>query len=345
VSLAFGALGLAGAAAHRRVDRRSWRALLTLFACASAGLVIYMNFKAGASFAWTVVSDDTKHEVRERDYFFLLAFMAWGAWAAIGGAALAARASRARRASAVAALAVAALPVALNWRAVTRRAEPEARLPRLVGEALLWSVPPRAVLVTGGDDDSFPSWYLQVLEGMRRDVSVVVAPLLGANWYRAELERRGVLRNRDVVSRWRGEAATLAAVADAAKSAGRPLAVAITARERYRLIPRSRRVLRGLAYVESGDGGFWSDRVDAYVDTAARADYDRRFGAVVRAARARESTDPLAGQLLEMLQCPASATVPAESAARADSVAAARRGAAGAPDRGTPSLASSCGPR
>ena len=161
-------------------------------------------------------------------------------------------------------------------------------------------------------------------------------------------ERRGVLRDRQVVAQWRGEALTLAAVAETARESGRPLAVAITARDRYRVIPRSRRVLRGLAYVEGSSGGTWDTRVDAYVDTAAMAEYARRFAERLWAARARESTDQLPRQMLETLQCPASATAPAERAARADSAdsaAAARTGAAAVRNRGTPSLASSCGPR
>jgi hypothetical protein len=77
-------LGLTGAVHHSRDDRRSWLALTAIFACATVGLVAYMNFKAGASYAWTFVPDGAQHEVRERDYFFALAFLVWGAWAGYG---------------------------------------------------------------------------------------------------------------------------------------------------------------------------------------------------------------------------------------------------------------------
>jgi hypothetical protein len=148
----------------------------------------------------------------------------WGLWAG-AGAVVVARHARTGAAPALG-LALAALPIALNWRAVDRRAEPAASLARRYAVALLGAAPPRAVLLTAGDNDSYPLWYAQQSLGYRRDVTVVTVPLLPAGWYRAELARRHALLGASDTANaaWRGELATLTAVAASARRAGRPLA-------------------------------------------------------------------------------------------------------------------------
>ncbi|HEV7704123.1 MAG TPA: DUF2723 domain-containing protein, partial [Gemmatimonadaceae bacterium] len=91
ITVVFAALGIAGSRAHWRLHRPSWRALAVLFASATVGLVVYLNFKAGASFGWGVLPDSAPHEVRDRDYFFVLGFWVWGAWAGVGAVAVAER--------------------------------------------------------------------------------------------------------------------------------------------------------------------------------------------------------------------------------------------------------------
>jgi hypothetical protein len=117
VTVLFIALGVAGCAAHRRMDRRSWLAFVVLLLGASLGLVAYLNFYPGYSLGYGILLADMRHEVRERDYFFVLAFWTWGAWAGIGAVSLARRLG-AR--AAIAGVAVAALPLALNWNAMDR---------------------------------------------------------------------------------------------------------------------------------------------------------------------------------------------------------------------------------
>ena len=216
----YAALGLTGCVRHARDDRRSWLALMAVFGSATLGLVVYMNFKAGASYAWSFVPDPARHEVRERDYFFALGFFVWGAWAGYGAVRWAER-----RTLTWVGVVLACLPIALNWRTANRRREPEASLARVAARAWLAPLPARGVLLTGGDNDSFPLWYLQLVEGVRPDVAVITSPLLGADWYREEVARRYALLPMEAVKSSTTQAQRLRLLADRASREGRPLSV------------------------------------------------------------------------------------------------------------------------
>jgi hypothetical protein len=77
-------------------------------------------------------------------------------------------------------LAVAALPLLLNWSYASRAGDYAARD---WAYNLLNSVEPYGVLFTNGDNDTFPLWYLQDVEGIRKDVTVMVWSYLNTPWY------------------------------------------------------------------------------------------------------------------------------------------------------------------
>jgi hypothetical protein len=194
LALAFLGLGVAGGVVHWRRDRRSFWFFGPLVFTVTFALVYYMNFKYGASQAPELAG--VEREVRDRDYFYLWSFSAWSVWAALGLVALwrfaAERAGRGTRWGATAPLLVlGVLPLVGNWRAASRAGE---WATREWAHDVLNSVEPYGVLITGGDNDTFPLWYAQEVEGVRRDVTVAVTSLLNTDWYARGLLRRPVRR-------------------------------------------------------------------------------------------------------------------------------------------------------
>ncbi|MEO7985052.1 MAG: DUF2723 domain-containing protein [Gemmatimonadales bacterium] len=191
VTIGFASLGLHGSGVQRRDDRGGWWLLLTLFLVTGLGLVVYMNFRPGFGRWYDVYPSPGDHEVRERDYFFVVSFLVAGLWTGIGLGDLMRRTATARPAAlrrlAPTILLVAAVPIALNWRAATRRNDADARLAADFAYDLLNSAPPYAVLFTYGDNDTFPVWWAQEVAGVRRDVTVVCLALANTEWYMRQL--------------------------------------------------------------------------------------------------------------------------------------------------------------
>jgi len=191
VALIFATLGSLGFWFTSQRDRGIVWLLGMLWLVTGIGLVVYMNFKAGFSILWNLYPSMDQHEVRERDYFFVVSFQVWGMFAAFGLVGLLRMVSRPmvlRVATAVAALIV-VLPFAANFNAATRRGT-DATVARDFAFNLLQSVEPYGVLFTYGDNDTFPVWYLQEVEGVRQDVTLINLSLAQLDWYLSQLASR-----------------------------------------------------------------------------------------------------------------------------------------------------------
>lgn len=232
VTLIYALLGIFGTLRHRAINRTSWRAWMILFLTTSVGVVLYLNLRAGASYGAGVLPAGTKHEARDRDYFFTWAFVCWGAWAGFGVVQLA-RTIAQRLETALsrtrdivsAAVIVAVFPLILNWGPVIALRHDEQQRDEAESKAMLSALPPRAVFLAHGDNDTYPLWYLQQVLGMRRDVIVVTIPLLAPEWDRAELLRRHQLLDSAFVKRWYGFPATVANVRSHATAQGRKVVI------------------------------------------------------------------------------------------------------------------------
>ncbi len=191
----FALLGLWGALALWRRDRRAFWASATLMFTLTFALVFYLNFKYGWSYPVNPAKGPVAREVRERDYFFVVSFAAFGLWIAVGfGAMLRAIAETVRGlaeprrwALATPALALAVIPLLGNRLTAPRSHETAARD---FASDLLESVPPYSILITAGDNDTFPLWYAQEVERIRPDVTLANLSLMNTTWHLKQLRRR-----------------------------------------------------------------------------------------------------------------------------------------------------------
>jgi hypothetical protein len=294
--LAFFLLGGAGYRAMRRDARALCTALITLLVCGTIGVMAYLNMKAGVSIGYGMVPADA-HEARERDYFFVLGFWAWGLLAGYGAMAYVRR----RNWPLYLALIAPLLPLVGNWKVVDRRTGIEATAARTLAAALLESAPRNGVLFLAGDNDTYPIWYLQLVEGVRQDVIPVTIPLLAAEWYEREVAARSGLR-------WRADEPVSGAdylhiqraalIARAAIRAGRPVAVTTQVPAAQRKLLGSAWRLDGVLYVAGGppNGGDVAPTVVAIAapQQAATAPYR---------ARSERLPDDVAAVMLGSLEC------------------------------------------
>src|SRR5688500_4846602 len=199
-------MGLFGGYVHWRRDRRSFWFFGPLMLTMTLGLIYYLNFKYG--FSQSPELDAVEREVRDRDYFYLWSFSAWSVWAALGlifvWEAIAALigADQVRLGTETVEqphkrswllsspiLALAFIPLIANWSSASRPGDTDTRD---FAADLLNSVEPYGILVTVGDNDTFPLWYAQEVEGIRRDVIIANTSLLNTDWYTRQLLRRPV---------------------------------------------------------------------------------------------------------------------------------------------------------
>ncbi|MBL0170951.1 MAG: DUF2723 domain-containing protein [Gemmatimonadaceae bacterium] len=195
LAVLFLGLGLLGGGVHYRRDKASFAYVAPLILTLTPLLIVYLNFKYGHSQALEL-GDSVPREVRDRDYFYLWSFATWGLWAGLGlGAVWQWMAQRAGQAGARAwqlaspVMLLALIPLVTNLRDASRKGQ---TFTADWARDLLQSVEPYGILITAGDNDSFPVWYAQQVEGVRRDVTIALIPYLNMPWYAHQLIRERV---------------------------------------------------------------------------------------------------------------------------------------------------------
>jgi len=166
-------LGLVGFLWHFNRDVRNWWIVLLLFVMTGIAIVIYLN--------------QYPNQPRERDYAYAASFYAFTVWIGLGVLALfellrkaAGETPAAVIASVLAFAAVPAVMGSQNWDDHDRSGR---YLARDVAFNYLNTCAPNAIIFTGGDNDTFPLWYAQEVEGIRTDVRVCNLMLLNTDWY------------------------------------------------------------------------------------------------------------------------------------------------------------------
>ena len=206
LSVLFLSLGLIGGYVHWQNERRTFWYFGPLMFTLTLALIYYMNFKYGWSQA-PELGDSVPREVRDRDYFYIWSFSAWGVWAALGLVYLwqniaqmldrnedappdkAGFATRRSWLLATPLLLIACAPIVGNWNAASHRGDSFAAD---WGKDMLNSVEPYGILITNGDNDTFPLWYAQEVEGVRQDVLVLVTSYLNTDWFVRQIIRNPV---------------------------------------------------------------------------------------------------------------------------------------------------------
>lgn len=170
------------------LKRRDLLILIGLsFIMASLAFVVYLNFKTGPE-------GTALGEVRERDYFFGASFIFFAVLAMIGlGSLFASAKSRLVKNAAWSMLLFPMISLGMNWYHCDRSGDYVARDYAI---NLLESCPENAVIITNGDNDTFPLWFAQGVLGVRRDVIISNLSLMNTRWYVEQL----VARDPDLLS-------------------------------------------------------------------------------------------------------------------------------------------------
>ncbi len=174
-------LGLLGLIYQLNRDQKNFSVVMWLFIMMGIALVVYFN--------------TCPSEPRERDYVYAGSFYAFCIWIGLGvlairdimGYVLGRDAKLTATLATVIALGVPALLAAENWDDHDRSGRTMARD---IGWNYLQSLPENAIVINYGDNDTFPLWYNQEVDGVRPDVRIMNSSYLGGEWYIDEMKTR-----------------------------------------------------------------------------------------------------------------------------------------------------------
>ena len=172
-------LGIIGLLFHIKWDKENFYTLFLFFLFTGAAIIFYTNPKP--------------FEPRERDYAVVGSFYIFAIWIGFGVFALfdylksfVNKKALAIAVSVVSLLAVPTLMASENWDDHDRS---NRYTTFLNAQAYLESCDPNAIMFTIGDNDTFPLWYMQEVEGIRTDIKLVNTSLFQTDWYIDQMKR------------------------------------------------------------------------------------------------------------------------------------------------------------
>jgi len=170
-------LGLLGLIYQYQKDKEDTLVIGLLFFFTGIAIVVYLN-QAG-------------NQPRERDYAYVGSFYAFAVWIGIGVMfvkELFDKYMSPKMANYVAAgLCLLAVPVLMAGQEWNDHDRSQKTLATDIAKDYLESCAPNAILITFGDNDTYPLWFDQEVLGIRRDVRVINSSLLGTDWYLNQL--------------------------------------------------------------------------------------------------------------------------------------------------------------
>jgi hypothetical protein len=173
-------LGVLGLIYQFGKHRQGFLIVSLLFFLTGIALVLYLN------------SPPT--EPRERDYIYVGSFYAFAIWIGIGVLALCEYINKLVKQQMLGPVLAGALCASVPILLATQNWDDHDRSGRYFAvdsaKNLLNSCAPNAILFTNGDNDTYPLWYAQEVEGVRRDVRVCVMQFMGTDWYIDQLKRK-----------------------------------------------------------------------------------------------------------------------------------------------------------
>lgn len=166
-------LGLLGLFFHFKRKGDDAFVNLLLFFFTGMAIVLYLN-QAG-------------YQPRERDYAYVGSFYAFAVWIGIGVMCiidwLSKKMSQTTAAMLGTVVSLMAVPVVMAQQEWDDHDRSKKVLARDLAKDYLESCAPNAILFSFGDNDTYPLWYAQEVEGIRKDVRVINYSLLGIDWY------------------------------------------------------------------------------------------------------------------------------------------------------------------
>jgi hypothetical protein len=166
-------IGLIGLMYHAQRDLKSFYVLFVLFLFTGLALKIYLN--------------ERPFEPRERDYALVGSFYVFALWIGFGVYAIYEIVTEYIKSKLAGPIVIAACLVAAPIIMASQNWDDHSRANRYTAIAMaknyLDSCDPNAILFTIGDNDTFPLWYAQEIEGFRTDVKIVNTSLFMTDWY------------------------------------------------------------------------------------------------------------------------------------------------------------------